>query len=196
MKSCSTADRRAWILWGVQSDYLIAPWSEITPADYEQQVPAVFASAQIKELLASSPIALREILDLLGRSPPVGFNVSERSSYDRETERRFAEAFRSGELVMLRMEHPAVSMHVSASKPIPPPPLELLPEPSFVAIELVDDNGKPMAGTRYCIVLPDGGKREGCLNSNGYARVDGIDPGSCKITFPDLDKNSWRPGQQ
>ena len=31
----------------------------------------------------------------------------------------------------------------------------------------------------------------GTLDNNGFARVDGIDPGTCKITFPELDKDAW-----
>ena len=34
---------------------------------------------------------------------------------------------------------------------------------------------------------------EGTLDDKGFARVDGIDPGSCKVTFPKLDKTVWKP---
>jgi hypothetical protein len=33
----------------------------------------------------------------------------------------------------------------------------------------------------------------GTLDENGFARVEGIDPGQCKVTFPDLDKDAWSP---
>ena len=35
----------------------------------------------------------------------------------------------------------------------------------------------------------------GChsLDRNGFARVDGIDPGSCSVSFPDRDRSGWRP---
>jgi hypothetical protein len=38
-----------------------------------------------------------------------------------------------------------------------------------------------------------GGVMVGCgrLNDKGFARVDGLDPGSCDVKFPDLDKESW-----
>ena len=63
---------------------------------------------------------------------------------------------------------------------------------SWVEIDLVDDDGKPIPGEKYRITLPDGSTvAEGTLDEKGYARVAGIDPGSCKITFPDLDKDSW-----
>ena len=65
---------------------------------------------------------------------------------------------------------------------------------SWIEIELVDDNNKPVAQERYVIELPDGRKVEGFLDGDGLARVDGIDPGNCKVTFPDLDKQSWTNG--
>jgi hypothetical protein len=62
---------------------------------------------------------------------------------------------------------------------------------SWVEIELLDDHGKPVPGEQYLITLPDGTDVEGTLDSNGRARVDGIDPGTCKITFPTIDKRCW-----
>ena len=35
--------------------------------------------------------------------------------------------------------------------------------------------------------------REGTLDEKGLARVEGIPEGSCKVTFPDLDKDAWEP---
>ena len=48
-----------------------------------------------------------------------------------------------------------------------------------------------MPGERYQIELPDGSVAKGTLDQDGFARVDGIDPGTCKVTFPELDKEAW-----
>ncbi|MBU0618148.1 MAG: hypothetical protein KKI02_10560, partial [Planctomycetes bacterium] len=74
------------------------------------------------------------------------------------------------------------------------PPEEATPEEekTWVEIVLVDEEGEPCAGERYRIVLPDGTIKEGTLDANGKARVSGIDPGSCEVTFPRLDVESWR----
>ena len=63
---------------------------------------------------------------------------------------------------------------------------------SWIEIELVDEEKNPVPGERFKITLPDGETvAEGTLNEKGFARVDGIDPGTCKITFPELDQEAW-----
>jgi hypothetical protein len=62
---------------------------------------------------------------------------------------------------------------------------------SWIAIKLVDEDGKPVPGEEYCIILPDGSPMEGDLDKRGFAKVKGIDPGTCQITFPNLDKSTW-----
>jgi uncharacterized Zn-binding protein involved in type VI secretion len=63
---------------------------------------------------------------------------------------------------------------------------------SWVEIELVDDQGQPVAGETYQVRLSDGSLFTGTLDGSGQARIEGIDPGTCQITFPNLDANSWR----
>jgi type VI secretion system secreted protein VgrG len=65
---------------------------------------------------------------------------------------------------------------------------------SWIEIVLVDQDDKPVPGEAYRITLPDGTTlAEGTLDDKGFAREDGIDPGTCKVTFPNLDKESWEP---
>ena len=63
---------------------------------------------------------------------------------------------------------------------------------SWVEIALVDEQGNSVPGEQYRITLPDGSTVDGTLDAKGQARVEGIDPGNCKITFPNFDKDSWR----
>ncbi|HEX6084608.1 MAG TPA: carboxypeptidase-like regulatory domain-containing protein [Thermoanaerobaculia bacterium] len=67
-------------------------------------------------------------------------------------------------------------------------------ETHFIEIELKDDEGKPVANESYFVELPDGSTKSGRTDANGYARIDGVDPGTAKISFPDLDKESTAPG--
>jgi type VI secretion system secreted protein VgrG len=71
---------------------------------------------------------------------------------------------------------------------------ETNPEKTYIEIELVDEAGSPVPGEQYEVTLADGTTvARGTLDQNGFARIDGIDPGSCKVTFPRLDKDAWEP---
>ncbi|MEA2563912.1 MAG: hypothetical protein QOH06_5416 [Acidobacteriota bacterium] len=71
------------------------------------------------------------------------------------------------------------------------------PEPEqkhWLEIELLDDEGKPIANERYFVELPDGSKLSGRTDSQGRARAEDVDPGTAKVSFPDLDKKMYGPG--
>ncbi len=63
---------------------------------------------------------------------------------------------------------------------------------SWIEIELLDEDGEPVAGERYQVSLPDGETvAEGSLDDKGRARIEGFEPGQCKVTFPNLDESVW-----
>ena len=64
-------------------------------------------------------------------------------------------------------------------------------EKHFIEIELKDEEGKPVAGELYFVELPDGSSISGRTGSDGKARVDGVDPGTAKVSFPDIDKKGY-----
>jgi len=65
---------------------------------------------------------------------------------------------------------------------------------SWIEIKLVDEDGEPVPGEAYQVTLPDGSTvAEGTLDENGKARVEGFEPGQCKVTFPNLDESVWEP---
>jgi len=64
-------------------------------------------------------------------------------------------------------------------------------ELSWIEIELVDEEDEPVPGKGYKITLSDDSVIEGTLDGEGFARHDGIPKGTCKVTFPELDKNAW-----
>jgi len=73
----------------------------------------------------------------------------------------------------------------------PPKKIVSAEKKHWIEIALVDDNGNPIAGQGYQIRLPNGTVLTGSLDSRGLARVEGIDPGTCKVTFPELDQRAW-----
>jgi len=64
---------------------------------------------------------------------------------------------------------------------------------SWIVVELLSDDGRPMAGESVRLDLPDGSSYSGALDRNGRLRLEGIDPGMCQVSFPDWDGRDWRP---
>ncbi|RMH10687.1 MAG: hypothetical protein D6695_10965 [Planctomycetota bacterium] len=73
----------------------------------------------------------------------------------------------------------------------PPEDPEQAKELTWIEIELVGEDDKPIPGEKYRVTAPDGRVAEGMLNGEGWARIDCLEPGTCKITFPNLDKDAW-----
>ncbi len=63
---------------------------------------------------------------------------------------------------------------------------------TWIEIELLDANKKPVAGEPYEVELPNKKVATGTTGADGVARIEGVDPGTCKIRFPRLDKDSWK----
>lgn len=62
---------------------------------------------------------------------------------------------------------------------------------TWIEVQLLGEDGAPIAGEAYAIILPGGKVIEGWLNGEGVARIDGIPPGVCQVSFPKLDKDVW-----
>lgn len=65
-------------------------------------------------------------------------------------------------------------------------------EKVWVEIELVGEDGSPIPDERYLVIAPDGSEHRGRTDADGAARIDGIDPGNCQVSFPDLDREAWQ----
>ena len=63
---------------------------------------------------------------------------------------------------------------------------------SWIEILLVDANDNPVPGEPYKITMPDNSVKEGTLDDKGFAHIAGMDPGTCKVTFPAMDGRSWK----
>jgi hypothetical protein len=90
----------------------------------------------------------------------------------------------------------ASSSSGSSSSSAGPPAAAHKPDPTkkgWIEIVLKDQESTTQGGTRYRITLPDSSVAEGTLDAKGFARVDGFDSGSCKISFPELDEKTWSP---
>jgi hypothetical protein len=56
----------------------------------------------------------------------------------------------------------------------------------WIEIKLKDENGNTVPNEKYILNLPDGTKKNGTLNSEGYAKEENIPPGKITIEFPDF----------
>jgi hypothetical protein len=63
--------------------------------------------------------------------------------------------------------------------------------PHWLLIELLDAAGGPVPGASYRVQLVSGEVIEGRLDRQGRVRIEGVDPGSCIVTFPEWDTSAW-----
>ena len=65
--------------------------------------------------------------------------------------------------------------------------VQLCPDHHWIEIELVNDDGEPVPGEAYELVLPNGQRQAGTLDGNGWARADFQgESGDCEIRFPNV----------
>lgn len=87
-----------------------------------------------------------------------------------------------------------VKIFPSVTETAAPPPAPVKKEEekkAWIEIVLVDMDGNPMPGVRYIITPPSGEPKEGYLNEHGQGGYYEIEQGTCKVSFPDLDKDAW-----
>lgn len=64
----------------------------------------------------------------------------------------------------------------------------------WIEIVLVGEDERPIPGVAYEVKDPDGRTHRGRLDGDGRARITSIrTPGSCQVTFPELDQEAWVP---
>jgi type VI secretion system secreted protein VgrG len=66
-------------------------------------------------------------------------------------------------------------------------------EADWLEIALKTSDGKPIAGERYTVKLPDGSTLAGFTDDEGKAKVEDVPKGQAQVSFPDLDKDAWKP---
>ena len=65
-------------------------------------------------------------------------------------------------------------------------------ELTWVAVELVDQDGEPVPYKAFELLRKDGSRvTKGTLNEQGYARVDSITAGTYQVRFPELDEGDF-----
>lgn len=99
-----------------------------------------------------------------------------------------------GELTLRRRELPPLSTWgdageaAEAEAEAPPASQEIT---TWIEIELVEHDGTPVGGEPYRVIAADGRIIEGSLDGRGFARVDGVAPGTGTVLFPKRDRSDW-----
>jgi hypothetical protein len=62
---------------------------------------------------------------------------------------------------------------------------------TWIEVQLVDQDQRPMPGEKYRVKLPDSSLMEGTLDKDGKVRFDNIVAGQAEITFPEIDAREW-----
>ncbi len=129
-----------------------------------------------------------------GSGPPVGPVMAQATSPEAPDDAAVADSSQPGKDVSYNADPSDYKPTDVPVTPPPPPPGEddKKKKTSWIEIQLTDEEGKPVPSEKYRVVTPDGEVKEGTLDANGKARVSGIEPGNCEITFPRLDKTAWK----
>jgi hypothetical protein len=190
-----------WHLWGAEAEavLLVDPLESAPPARGVRLDPEL-AAWSVDGWLPREGAGRAEHAPL-GPFDRIGLEALGLPSLDAEGRPVMREALReallSGRLQAYRIETKLGHWgHFDEAEA--PAPKETKPakaETTWIAIRLQDDAKppKPVPFKRYRVTLPDRSVREGMLDANGYARIDGIDPGECMVAFPDFHGEDWRP---
>ena len=101
---------------------------------------------------------------------------------------RVAEAVARERLIAFRTAQPTVVEQPQKVEPLGPSE----DDTTWIEIELVDQDKDPVPNERFLIETSDGRTIQGTTNASGKAREEGLKPGDCKVSFPDLEAESWK----
>src|SRR5205085_10121493 len=58
----------------------------------------------------------------------------------------------------------------------------------WIEIVLLDEAGEPVPNQAYKVVGPGGAVYPGNLDEFGWARIDNLEAGTCKVSFPEIEQ--------
>lgn len=187
----------SWYLRGLGDELLVVQPSEAPRPPQYDVLPSVFALGYLERWFGE-PDARGILVNIHARlCGGLSLGVWAYDEIERGVRPALVAALERRDLVVLTRRRISVP---APSRPVEKMPSEEIPagrpptvETTFIEIVLVDQAGVPVGGVRFRIMLPDGTVREGRLDRDGFARLDGIEPGECDVEFPDLDGREWRP---
>jgi hypothetical protein len=203
---CFTGGRRLWQWSGPSGRYAIVLRQDLQAdeARFVCRYPAQLFNAALGD-----PVLWRVLLEvwthLRGEVPRAARTLS-REYYRRYFLPGLEDAFRNGQLVLLfhwretvygpsgPEAAPAARQAQAAVETPSGRPSERKreePERTWIEIVLVDDKKRPIPFEEFILFLPNGTPQPGRLDKEGKARVEGLDPGTCRVVFPRMDATEW-----
>lgn len=180
-------------------DLLFQRASAIEPSENARRIPLpgrVLRSELAWGLLGRDPWVRARLLEIWraveGHDAFWGYAPTERELHTVVLP-ALVDALEQGTLVVFRQDRP---------RPLPVPGLEPpdeQPEPAavdeltWIGVQVLDEEGKPVEGVRYELDLTDGSVRQGRTDREGIVRAEGIPAGQCKLRLPDFE-NELIPG--
>ncbi|MCC6521748.1 MAG: type VI secretion system tip protein VgrG [Polyangiaceae bacterium] len=138
----------------------------VTPEGIELRAARLLLSAERVEVSAEDAVAVF---------------AKEQASVHGKRIRLRSEAAELGLAKVARLDADSVKLACAPDPKDELPPIEPLP-PTVIALE--DEDGKPIPGRRYVLVLPDGSERSGVLDADGRAELRLEESGT--VLFPDV----------
>lgn len=195
--------------WGLSRWTVVTPFGEFrfgrgastrpAPDGFERIV--FFARRRIECL---DPVAVRGALELCDRhARPSSHGDGFDRSHARELARDFEWRALTGQLTVEEVQRPVVVLRgepverargpapAAAPPPVREPPPPRAPEKTWIEFLLLDRKGNPVAGQPCRVKLADGSTQEARTDERGLARLHGIDPGDCELSFTRLAPDAW-----
>jgi hypothetical protein len=158
-------------------------------------MPALFLSHAIRDLAHDARCGRRQLLEMHEalRGPVCAFSVHSGSDLQRVVD-DLIRAVDFGDLVGRRLERRCLVVPIEAAAASEPlgPAQELEEE---LLVRVLDSTGVPVGGTnapegglQYRAKLTAGITARGALNDQGQIDFHDLEPGTCCLTFPNIDK--------
>lgn len=103
---------------------------------------------------------------------------------------------RAGGIILLREQRPRVSslvLDVTEDEISDLLPADALLATTWIEVQLVDEDERPLAGLECEVEHPDGSTHRGKTDRDGILRYDGIPRGVCKVRLPSEATTLWMP---
>jgi hypothetical protein len=94
--------------------------------------------------------------------------------------------------ILLMRPRPAAAPPLRESAPPPPPSKAPVAKQSWIELQIEYEDGTPYPGN-VVVEVPGGVRSEEPPDDKGNIRLDRINPGSSKVSFPDLDASAFDP---